>query len=61
MRPDLKNDEFAETWHYAWQRTPTLRERIWDFLSSGAVFLVLGIASIVMLALALILGVELVR
>ena len=49
MGPNRENDEHPDAWRYAWHRTPTLRERIWSFLSSGVVFLVLGIAAIVML------------
>jgi hypothetical protein len=56
MGPNRENDEHLDAWHYAWHRTPSLRERIWDFLSSGVVFLVLGIAAIVMLAVTLGLG-----
>jgi hypothetical protein len=54
MGPNLKDDELAETWYYAWHRTPTLRERIGALLSTGPVLLALGI--IAMLAIALILG-----
>ena len=51
MGPNRQNDQHPDAWHYAWQRTPSLRERIWEFLSSGVVLLVLGIAAIVMLTL----------
>ena len=54
MGPNRQHDEHPNAWHYAWQRTPTLRERIWDFLSSGVVFLVLGIAAIVTLTVVLL-------
>jgi hypothetical protein len=51
MGPNRQNDQHPDAWYYAWQLTPSLRERIWEFLSSGVVLLVLGIAAIVMLTL----------
>ena len=53
MEPNRDNDKHPDAWHYAWQRTPSLRQRIWDLLSSGAVFLVLGVAAIVLLTVKL--------
>ena len=53
MEPNRENDKHPDVWHYAWQRTPSLRQRIWDLLSSGAVFLVLGLAAIVLLTVKL--------
>ena len=49
MGPNREGDKHSDAWHYAWQRTPSLREWICDPLSSGAVFVVLGVAAIVLL------------
>lgn len=61
MGPNRKKHGHPDAWHYACHRTPTLRQRIWEVLSSRAVFLVLGIVAIVMVAIAVGLGVALVR
>ena len=53
MEPNRENDKHPDAWHYAWQRTPTLGQRIWDLLSSGAVLLLLGLAAIVLLTVKL--------
>jgi hypothetical protein len=53
MEPNPENDKHPDAWHYAWQRTPSLGQRIWDLLLSGAVFLVLGLAAIVLLTVKL--------
>jgi hypothetical protein len=60
MEPNRENNQHLDAWRYAWHRTPSLRERIWDFLSSRVVFLVLAIAAIVILTVAVGLGVQLV-
>ncbi len=53
MVPNRANDEQADVWPYAWHRTPTLRERIRESLSGGAVVVLLAIASIVLLVIAI--------
>ena len=60
MGPNRENNQHPDAWGYAWHRTPSLRERILDFLSSRLVFLVLAIAAIVMLTVAVGLAVQLV-
>jgi hypothetical protein len=57
----MNRDRESDSWHYPWQHTPTLRERVWDFLSSHVVLLVLGVIAVVALSIALSLGVNLVR
>jgi hypothetical protein len=51
-----RNHEQPDAWHYALHRKLTLRERIWEALSSRVAFIVLGILTVVMLAIALGLG-----
>ncbi len=54
-----RNRKQPDAWHYALRRNLTLRERIWEALSSRVTFIVLGIVTVVMLAIALRLGVAL--
>jgi hypothetical protein len=55
-----RNHEQPDVWHYGSHRKPTLRERIWEALSSRVAFIVLAIVTLVMLAIALSLGVKLI-